>query len=308
MGGDSHTFRFVVDPAHDGLRIDTFLTSRLRNHSPAGVQRMAAAGLVTVNDGPCPPSRRVFRGEEVVVRLAEPPQPFYPPETDRDRGLEILYDDPWLLAVNKPAGLIAHPVGPVGDGTLANLVQAMLDAQSRTPALLRPGIVHRLDRETSGVVLIAKDHAAHAGLTRQFERSEVSKAYLALVSGQVAGDAGLIDRPIGRQLHHLRMTADREALAPRPAATRFRVAERLRTATLVDVRPLTGRKHQIRVHFATIGHPILGDAVYAPNTTASPSSRHALHAVAIAFRHPITGAPLRITAAIPDDFWETLAR
>ncbi|HEX6987564.1 MAG TPA: RluA family pseudouridine synthase, partial [Planctomycetaceae bacterium] len=244
MSDGPYTFRFIVDAAHDGLRFDTFLASRLRNHAPARLQRLAAAGLVTIDDEPCPPDRRVFSGDEIVVRLAEPPEPFYPPEPI---PLDVLYDDPWLVAVNKPAGLIAHPVGPVGDGTLANAVQRLLDRQTRLPGLLRPGIVHRLDRETSGVMLVAKDHVAHAGLTRQFERSAVSKTYLALVAGRVGADEGLVDRPIGQRPGSLLMSADRDAVSPRPAATRFRVVARLRSATLVEAVPLTGRKHQIRV-------------------------------------------------------------
>ncbi|MGC1274574.1 MAG: RluA family pseudouridine synthase [Planctomycetaceae bacterium] len=304
MGGERHTFRFVVDAAHHGLRIDTFLASRLRNHAPARLQRLTAAGLVTVDDGPCTPFRRVAAGEEVVVRLAEPSQPFYPPTSCE---IDVLYDDPWLIAVNKPAGMIVHPAGPVGDGTLANVVQAILDRQTRLPGLLRPGIVHRLDRETSGVVLVAKDYVSHAGLTQQFERSSVSKSYLALVAGRIVENANRIDLPIGRQRGSLLMSAENDAVEPRSATTSFRVIERLRSATLVDVRPVTGRKHQIRVHFAAIGHAVLGDAGYGFGPNRSGTTRHALHATAIAFRHPVTNAPLRITAPVPDDLWHTLA-
>ena len=295
-----HTFLFVVDAAHHGLRIDTFLASRLRNHSTARLLRLAAAGLVTVNDVPCPVDRRVHRGEEVTVRLAEPPEPFYPPESI---PLQVLYDDSWLIAVNKAAGMIMHPVGPVGDGTLANAVQAILDGQTRQPGLLRPGIVHRLDRETSGVVLIAKDAVAHASLTKQFERSAIRKTYVALTEGLLESDSGLIDRPIGQQPGSLRMTAADDAASSRSAATEYRVLERFRTTTLVEARPRTGRKHQIRVHLASIGHPVCGDAYYG---SANEPSRHALHAAAIAFHHPVSNAPLRIIAPAPADFWRVL--
>lgn len=311
MSAEAYTFRFVVDDGHHGLRIDTFLASRVRNHAPAQLQRLAREGLVTVDAGPCPPDRRVFRGEEVVVRLAEPPGPFYPAEPI---PLDVLYDDPWFIAVNKPAGLIAHPVGPVDGGTLANAVQFLLDGQTRRPGLLRPGIVHRLDRETSGVVLIAKDHIAHSGLTRQFERSEVAKTYLALVAGRIGPDTGVIDAPIGQRQSGLLMSAGADAAATRPAVTEFRVVERFPSATLVRARPHTGRKHQIRVHLAAAGHPVLGDAYYGPGTSGPrrgdprPRGRHALHAAAIAFHHPVTNAPMRVVAPAPPDFWSTLSQ
>lgn len=303
MESGRYVFRFVVDGDHHGVRIDTFLASRLRNHAPAQSQRLAREGLVAVNDDPCPSDRRVFRGEEIAVRLAEPPAPFYPPEPI---PLEVLYEDPWLVAVNKPAGLIAHPVGPVDGGTLANAVQHLLDRQTRHPGLLRPGIVHRLDRETSGVVLLAKDQTAHAGFTWQFQRSAVAKTYVALVAGRVKPNNGVIEFSIGQRRGSLLMSARPDAVSPRPAVTEFSVVERFRSATLVEARPRTGRKHQIRVHFAATGHPVLGDAYYGRDSRAP--ARHALHAAAIAFRHPVTNAPMRIVAPVPADFWSVLAQ
>ncbi|MBA3316186.1 MAG: RluA family pseudouridine synthase [Planctomycetota bacterium] len=306
--------RFVVDSAHHGLRIDTFLSSRLRNYVPARIQRMAAGGLISVNDAPCPPDRRMARGEEVLVRLAEPPEPFYPPEPIL---LEVLYDDPWLVAVNKPAGLLVHPAGPIEGGTLANAAQALLDGQTVLPGLLRPGIVHRLDRETSGVMLIAKDSASHAGLTGEFERSAVEKSYVALVAGRIEEDETTIRHPIGQRPGSLLMSSETEALGPRPAETIIRVLRRFRTTTLVEARPRSGRKHQIRVHLAAIGHPVLGDVYYSTasgrrepvgHSASLPSDtrRHALHAAAIAFHHPITNAARRIVAPVPSDFWSAL--
>jgi 23S rRNA pseudouridine1911/1915/1917 synthase len=296
---EPYVFHFVVDTVHHGLRVDTFLAARLRNYTPARLQRLAAAGCVAVDGGVCPPDRRVFLGEEIAVRLAEPPSPLYPPEPI---PLDVLYDDPWLFVINKPSGLIAHPAGPVEGGTLANAAQAYLDSQTRLPGLLRPGIVHRLDRETSGILLIAKEQIAHAGLTRQFERSAVSKSYLALVAGRVDRAWQRVDLPIGGQPTSLLMSAAGDAVAPRSAITEVQVIERLRSATLIEARPLTGRKHQIRVHLAAIGHPVLGDAHYGD----APARRHALHAAVIAFRHPVTNSPLRITAPPPLDFWESL--
>lgn len=298
--------RFVVDGAHDGLRVDTFLASRLRNYAQARFLRLTRDRLVSVDDGECAADRRVFRGEEVAVRLAEPPAPFYPAEAI---GLDVLYDDPWLIAVNKPAGRIAHPVGPVDGGTLANAVQRQLDRQTRHPGLLRPGIVHRLDRETSGAMVVAKDHLAHAELTRQFERSVVEKTYLALVAGVVPFESRRVECEIGQRPGSLLMSTGEDALGRRPAVTEFRLVERFRSTTLIEARPRTGRKHQIRVHLAAIGHPVLGDAHYG-DAEAAPRAgvlgRHALHAAAIAFRHPVTNAPMRIGAPVPRDFWDVL--
>lgn len=312
MSRKQFTLEFVVDAAHHGLRIDTFLSSCLRNLAPARLQRIAAAGLVTVDDALCEADRRVRTGEEVRVRLAEPCDPFYEPEST---AIDVLYDDPWLMAVNKPAGMIMHPAGPVGSGTVANAVQGMLNAQTRLPGLLRPGIVHRLDRETSGVVLIAKDHVAHASLTKQFERAAVRKIYLALVEGSLASGSDTIDLPIGKRPDSLLMTTGDAALSPRRAVTSFRVVRRLRSATLVEVLPHTGRKHQIRVHFASMGYPVRGDEHYGTTSSKSPQigpdpqsvRRHALHAVTIAFRHPVSNSAMRVVAPVPTDFWSVLA-
>lgn len=305
MANPAYHFRFVVDAAHHGRRIDTFLASRLRNHAASQFLRLARAGLIRVNDSPCSTDRRVQRGEEVAVSLAEPPRVFYPAEPCR---LEILYNDPWLLAINKPAGMMVHPAGPVGGGTIANAAQGWLDSQTRHAGLQRPGIVHRLDRQTSGVMLIPKDHTAHASLTQQFERGTICKQYCAIVMGRLAPDQGAIDRPIGAVPGSLRMATGTEAVRHRSARTEFRVLRRFRSTTLLRVWPRTGRKHQIRVHFASAGHPILGDAVYAREPAErSNTNRHALHAVSIAFRHPITNAAMRIAAPLPDDFWGTLA-
>ena len=305
MPNSAYRFRFVVDAAHHGRRIDTFLTSRLRNHSSAQMLRLARAGLVRVNDVICETDQRVHRGEDVSLWLAEPPETFYPAEAI---GLHVLYEDPWLLAINKPAGMLVHPAGPTGGGTIANAVQNWLDSRTRLAGLQRPGIVHRLDRETSGVMLIARDSIAHAALTRQFERGVIRKRYCAIVAGHLISDEGVIRAPIGNLPGGLRMGCGPEALRSRAARTEFRVLRRLRSTTLVLARPMTGRKHQIRVHFALEGHPILGDAVYAPrDCQSSRPKRHALHAASISFRHPVTNAMMRIDAPPPDDFWGTLA-
>ena len=288
------------------MRVDTFLHRHLRNHSPARLSRVALTGGVTLENGePAGPRRRVTEGETLRVRAADPPDW----DEDPDPGpLRVLYEDPWLLAIDKPAGMICHPTGATTGGTVVNRVQAHLDRQSPR-GLLRPGIVHRLDGATTGVLLIAKTGDAHAGVCGQFERRRTRKAYLALVEGTVPGDAGRCDAAIGKRRDSALMTCGPDARAPKPAVTDWAVLLRLGDATLLRCEPLTGRNHQIRVHLAALGCPVVGDAFYEaggglkwpPGECPNPARRHALHAAALSFRHPITGCPLTVRCA-PGDF------
>lgn len=312
MSESRFQFQFVVDSAHHGLRFDTFLCSRLRNYQSAQFLRLARAELVFVDDLPCRVDQRVHRGEEVRVLLAEPPDVFYSPDLQASQDVEslVLYRDAWLLAIDKPAGMLVHPAGPVVAGTVANVTQGIVDGSCRLPGLLRPGIVHRLDRETSGVMLIPLTYEAHAGLTQQFERRGVRKHYLALVGGHPLGDLGQFDQPIGGVPGEPRMTTRGGGTNRRSARTEYRVLKRFRATSLVLAQPLTGRKHQIRVHFAESGFPLLGDTLYGAATGGPPAgaaSRHALHAVSIEFRHPVTNSPMCVQSPPPPDFWGTLA-
>ena len=299
----------VTRPLH-GVRVDTFLHKHLRNHSPARLSRAATTGHVTLADGaPVGPRRRVTDGETLLARPLDPPDWV---EVAEPGPLEVLFEDPWLLAINKPAGLICHPTGATVDGTVVNRVQAHLDRQAPR-GLLRPGIVHRLDGSTSGVLLLCKTGDAHAGICGQFERRETRKAYLALVEGSVADDAGLCDAPIGVRRDSALMTCGPDAKNPKPARTAWRVALRLGDATLLHCEPETGRNHQIRVHLAALGHPVLGDAFYAaggglkwpPGECPNPARRHGLHAAALSVTHPITGCPLTFRCP-PRDFQRVL--
>jgi 23S rRNA pseudouridine1911/1915/1917 synthase len=246
--------------------------------------------------------------------------------------LPVRYEDPWILVVEKPAGIITHPTGDHQGGTLANVLQWYLDSRTAWRGLFRPGLVHRLDRQTSGLMVVAKEHRAHAELATAFELGRVSKTYLALVEGVVARDADSIALPIGRarSVRPVLMSAQGDALDPRPARTRYRVLERFPEHTLVEARPLTGRNHQIRVHFAQIGHPLVGDEFYdrcgtfkpwlsradepldEHETAASPGllppGRHALHAAALEFAHPITGAWWTFRSRLPDDLCALVAQ
>lgn len=308
--GVPFTAELVVEADCSGIRIDSFLVRHFRNYTSWRMQRLAAAGQVSVDYETVGPTRRVFAGDRVRVRLIEPPDKLLRPE---QVSFRVVYDDPWIVVVDKPAGVIAHPTGESQTGTLANGLQRYLDDRSPMPGLLRPGIVHRLDRHTSGLMVVATHYQAHAELSCAFEAGRVAKRYLALVEGRVASGSGTIDLPIGRAQsgRGVLMSARGDAVRPRPAVTRYRVLQRFAEHTLVEATPRTGRNHQIRVHMAQIGHPLVGDEYYDVRGTfkASPpelpngwaAGRHALHAAALEFAHPVTGVWMTFCSPLAAD-------
>lgn len=316
------TAELIVEEYLHGLRIDTFLVRHFRNYTTWRMQRMVRAGAATVDEAPADQTQRVFAGQRVRIRLLEPPDKLLDPEPV---SLPILYEDMWMIAVNKPAGLIAHPTGEFQSGTLANVLQAHVDARTPLKGLVRPGVVHRLDRQTSGVIVLATDHVAHRNLSQAFETGQTSKSYLALVEGVMERSSGTINRPIGRARsgRHVLMSARPDAIGAKPAKTHYTVLERFAAHTLVRATPVTGRNHQIRVHLAAIGHPLVGDEFYAANgrikplhdsgddasrevETGLPIRRHALHAERLCLAHPITQVWMELQARLPADFAETI--
>ncbi len=320
-----YTATCTVEKYLSGVRIDTFLAKHFRSYTAWRMHRMVRAGAATVNGEPAEPARRVFTGQQVAIRLLEPPDDLMPAEPI---PLELLYEDESLIAVNKPAGLIVHPCGDSPRGTLTNAAQWYLDQSGPVKGLFKPGVVHRLDRDTSGVIVLAKDHLSHRLLSVEFQRGRVSKAYIALVEGVMPDDAGEIDRPIGRVrgCSSALMTTRGDALDARPSKTAYEVLQRLPRHTLVKAKPRTGRLHQIRVHMAALGHPIVGDEYYAafgelkpprpplnpdgsrPGVAISPYiPRQALHAAELGFPHPITGDWLQVAAPVPADLERAIA-
>ncbi|MBN2390551.1 MAG: RluA family pseudouridine synthase [Anaerolineae bacterium] len=299
------TFTLLIED--EGARVDSFIAEALPELSRTAAQRLIDAGEVTVNGAVPRSSYKVRRGNAVVVHIP-PSQPVaLSPEP---LPLDILYEDADILVVNKAAGMVVHPGAGNYSGTLVNALLAHCDDLQGIGGELRPGIVHRLDKDTSGVLVVAKnDHAIHA-LQRQFKQREVRKTYVALVIGNIEQAGGVIEAPIGRhRVHRKRMAVVTNG---KPARTRWRVRGRYRDAhhriyTLLDVRLLTGRTHQIRVHFAWLGYPLVGDAVYGPAHSPLLAPRQFLHARALTFQHPMTEEKMTFSAPLPDDLAEFLA-
>ena len=302
MESGSETRQLKVEPGEAGLRLDVFLAQRLEGWSRSRLQAFIRSGCVQVD------SQTVHKAHEevagggcITVRLETEPLGVVPENVP----LAIVYEDEDLAVINKPAGMIVHPGAGITSGTLVNALVHRFDTLSSGAGAHRPGIVHRLDKNTSGLILVAKNDAAHLALAACFKARAIHKTYIALVHGRVARDTGEIDTPVGRDLtHRRRMKAG--AAAAREARTRYRVVRRFSAFTLLEVFPETGRTHQIRVHLASIGHPVAGDALYgAPRRQAGAEqkipARTFLHASALEFQHPRTGETMRLTAPLPEE-------
>jgi 23S rRNA pseudouridine1911/1915/1917 synthase len=280
------------------------------------LQGQIGGGDVLVNDAVLlKPSYRVRSGDRIEIELPAPPVTELLPESI---PLDIIFEDQDLVVVNKPAGLVVHPGAGVEHGTLANALVAHFAELSPGTAPLRPGIVHRLDRDTSGLMVIAKNEQSHQHLAEQFAARAVKKHYVALVHGRMAKTSEVIDLPIGRHpVHRVKMHVAKQGKG-RPAYTRYEVSRSFTEFSLLDVEIKTGRTHQIRVHLAHIHHPVVGDEIYGPGSSVNVRSvevrrainalgRHLLHAASLAFTHPTTGSRLAFTAPLPKDFEDFLS-
>jgi len=295
-------------------RLDVFVSTQTAHLSRASAQRWIDGGLITVNGRPSKPARLIRPGDVITCHVPAREPPAVEPEP---LALRVLHEDADLLVVDKPAGLVMHPGPGHWTGTLLNaLVHHVGHREGAEPPgagdgrRLRPGLVHRLDKGTSGVLVIAKTDAAHRDLSRQFRAHSVHRVYLALVAGAVRR-GGLIDRALGRDPRDRRRSSARISAgsgAPRRAMTEVRVAERLGPgATLVEARPRTGRMHQIRVHLASIGHAVLGDASYGAAPADPALGRPMLHAAVLGFVHPATGEYTEFRASLPADMERAIA-
>jgi 23S rRNA pseudouridine1911/1915/1917 synthase len=305
----------------DGTRLDQYLAGLFPDLSRSVVQRVIEAAGVSVNGKTAKASYRVRHGDQIRVT---PPEPTHPTPIPEDIPLDILYEDDYLAVVNKPANMVVHPAKGHWSGTLVNALRFHFAQLSDLNGDYRPGIVHRLDRDTSGVIIIAKQDVAHRDLSMQFETRKIFKEYIALTAGVLDRDSYYIEGLIGHHANdRIKMTiADDEDEDARDACSYYEVIERFRGFTFCRIQPRTGRTHQIRVHLASVGCPVLADKLYSgrdcihlSDLTPLPEGtedevllpRQALHAHRLRFRHPKHGNLLEIEAPLPAEFQRTLA-
>jgi len=305
-GSDHESLTFRIGPDDVGVRLDAFLASQIEGWSRARLQRLIESEDVLVNGKVSKPSYKLREHDELEVELISPATTSFTPEAI---PIEIVYEDDTLVVVNKPAGLVVHPAAGTHSGTLANAL-AYHFQQLPNATSVRPGIVHRLDRDTSGLLVVAKTEAALENLSDQFRARTVYKSYAALVHGRVSSDSGKIEEPLARDpSNRTRMAVVRGG---RSALSLYRVNRRFNRFTLLDVELKTGRTHQIRVHLAWLKHPVVGDETYGggrDNTIQDAKlkslirnlGRHFLHAEKLAFEHPATSERVKFESPLPPD-------
>ena len=289
---------FLVGKADAGTRLDHFLAAHATDLSRSRLQALVRAGSVTVDGAIVSPGKKLRAGERIILDV---PLPVAATNAPEDIALEILHEDDDLIVINKPAGIVVHPSAGHASGTLVNALLHHCGALSVIGGVERPGIVHRLDKETSGCIVAAKNDATHQELARQFASRDVTKIYLALTSGRLPKKRGTVNVPIGRHpVHRQKMAVVPEGKG-RASMTGWRVLGEPPAGSLVECTLHTGRTHQIRVHMKHLGHPLLGDPVYGKR---AGFPRQMLHAWKLGFSHPRTGKRLDFVAPIPPDFVE----
>jgi len=295
--------KLIVEEEREGERLDAFVADEMKSLSRTMVKNLIDAGKVLVDGGKRKPSYQVREGEEITIELDEPRAITLEP---RDIPLEIIYQDSSLVVINKPKGLVVHPAHGNWDYTLVNALLYHIKDLSGINGELRPGIVHRLDKDTSGVMVVAKNDAAHRHLAEQIKEHTINREYTALVHGNIKEENGVIEAPIGRS------HSDRKKMAVvgdgRSAVSQYRILERFGDYTLVRVKLMTGRTHQIRVHFSYIRHPVVGDPVYGPDKKHLGLASQALHAALLGFIHPATGEYMEFTSPLPEYFEKILTK
>lgn len=292
---------YTIEEQHAGERIDKAVSSLQTEWSRTQIGNWVSEGVLTVNGEVVKPKYKVKTGDVIEITVPEVEELEIVAE---DLNLEIIYEDADVLVVNKPRGMVVHPAPGHTTGTLVNGLMHHCTDLSGINGVMRPGIVHRIDKDTSGLLMVAKNDVAHESLVNQLVAKTVTRKYTALVHGHIAHDKGTIDAPIGRD------TKDRQKQAVvdsgKHAVTHFQVIERFGDYTLVECRLETGRTHQIRVHMNYIGFPLVGDPKYGPRKTIDFGGQ-VLHAGVLGFIHPVTGEYLEFSAPLPEDFEQLLA-
>jgi len=286
-----------------GTRLDKFISDSCNDISRSLIQKLIKENLILVNNKPSKSSYKVKKNDELSITLPEPEELKIKPEKIK---LDVIYEDKDLIVINKPQGMVTHPASGIYKGTLVNaLLYHCKDSLSGINGILRPGIVHRLDKDTSGLIIACKNDKSHNEIAKQFKEKKIKKYYLALVYGNVKYDKGTINKPIGRhKVHREKMAV---VLDGRQAMTHFKVLKKLDKYTLLECSLETGRTHQIRVHMSSIGHPIVGDKTYGKvvaNPRVCPTIM--LHAYRLVFTHPKTKKEIKLEIEIPERFDEFL--
>lgn len=293
----------MIFTADKNLRLDIFLNEKFPDSSRSHVQKLISSGKVTVDSKIVKPSFKLSGGEIISVAEVETAETEYAAE---DLPLDILYEDADIIVVNKARGMTVHPAETVKRGTLVNALLFRCKDLSGINGVRRPGIVHRLDKDTSGVMVVAKNDFAHVNLAAQIQAKTATRKYLAIVHGVIADNAGIITGAIGRD------KSDRKKMAVvaggKSAVTEFRILERFKNFSYVECELRTGRTHQIRVHMAAIGHPLLGDSKYTARKNIFGIQGQALHSHTLKLIHPTTGEPMNFTAPLPDDMLKILTQ
>lgn len=293
---------FVVTTEEQGTRLDVLLTSRFQELSRSHLQKIIASGLVAVNGKASKANYKAQSEDRISITFSEAK----PVEIVAESiPLDILYEDTDIIVVNKPRGMVVHPATGNYQGTLVNALLDHCQDLSGINGEIRPGIVHRLDKDTSGVIVAAKNDHAHLSLAEQIKNRTASRKYIAIVHGNIAEEQGIINAPLGRH------PSDRKKMAvtfsnSKEAITRFRVCERFVNFTLVECKLQTGRTHQIRVHMQYIGHPVVGDPKYGPEKKRFAIAGQALHSAELSLKHPTTGQDMLFTAPLPQDMADIL--
>ena len=299
------TLEFTAAPADAGQRLDRWLAGQAGAPSRSALQGLMEAGFVRRNGAPANKKDKLAAGDRITLT---PPDPQPIEAQPQNIPLDIVYEDDHLLVVNKPKGMVVHPAPGNPDGTLVNaLLYHCRGRLSGVGGAIRPGIVHRIDKDTSGLLVVAKDDLTHQGLSEQMAVHAIHRVYHAVVYGNIRQDTGTIEAPIGRD------PRDRKRMAVTPgqgkrACTHWQVLERFGRFTLLACRLETGRTHQIRVHMAHIGHPLAGDPVYGPRSVIRDLQGQCLHAKELGFRHPVTGQEMRFDSPLPAYFTTFLER
>ena len=288
--------QIIVEPREVGQRLDVYLAGKMvEEHSRAHLQKMIKNGAILVNGKSASQHYSVKEGDTIQIEKLDAPVEDLPAEAI---PLEIVYEDDDCLVVNKSPGMVVHPGHGNPSHTLVNALLFHVQALGNAKDRIRPGIVHRLDKDTSGLLVVAKNDYTHARLARQFKDHSIERVYHAIVRGVVQHDEGVCEEPVGRAFLNRKKVVIRPS-GGKDAITFFRVLKRFPNATLVEIRPKTGRTHQIRVHFAHMGHPVLGDTLYG--IPFPPIKRQALHASTLGFEHPRTKKSIFLTSEIPED-------